>query len=111
MSTTLDRIMAVKLKESTIQVAEWEGVNVGCREMTAAQRVAFGEGAKKSTQIAMARLVIECTFDPENGKALFEKAHQDTLLDKSGAALIRVSDEICRLSGLTDKAADELEKN
>ena len=60
---------------------------------------------------AAVRLIIDCATDPATGAKLFEKAHQDMLLGKSGDVIDRIATKICELSGLTDKAAEDLEKN
>lgn len=110
MPSIADRVLAVELKTKTVTIPEW-GVEIGLREMDAAQRVKFGEDAKKIPALALVRLIISCAFDPATGAAAFEPAHQDALLKKSGAVIDRLATEICDLSGLTDKAATEAEKN
>jgi hypothetical protein len=84
---------------------------VGIREMTASERVKFGEDAKKIPALAMVRLVISILTDPATGAKVFEPAHQDALAQKSGAVVDRIVTEICRLSGLTEDSAKDLEKN
>jgi len=110
MSSILDRIASVELKKDSLDVPEW-GVLIGVREMTARERNDFGENCRKQPTTATVRLVIDCAFDPENGKPLFEKAHQDMLLSKSGAAVERIAKRIVELSGMTDDSAKEIEKN
>lgn len=104
-----DKILAVPLKTATVEVPEW-GVTVGIREITAAERVKFGEDAKKTPALAVVRLVI-ATLTDETGAKVFEPAHQDALLQKSGAVLDRVVTEILKLSGMTEDTAKDLEKN
>ncbi|WP_353189122.1 hypothetical protein [Pseudomonas sp.] len=110
MSSILDRIASVTLKAGTIEIPEW-GVEIGVREMTARERVEFGANAKNIPHAAAVRLIIDCATDPATGSKLFEKAHQDMLLGKSGDVIDRIATKICELSGLTDKAAEDLEKN
>jgi len=110
MPTIADRILAVQLKEEIIDVPEW-GVRIGITEMDAGQRIRFGEDAKKTPALAMARLLIASAFDPDTRKPVFEQAHQDALLKQSGAVIDRVVTEICRISGLTENAASEAAKN
>jgi hypothetical protein len=105
-----DKILAVPLKTATVDVPEW-GVEVGIREITAAERVKFGEDAKKTPALAVVRLVIATLTDPQTGAKVFEAAHQDALLQKSGAVMDRVVTEILRLSAMTDDSAKDLEKN
>lgn len=110
MSTILERISAVTLKTDTITIPEW-GVEIGVREMTAKERVEFGANAKNIPHAAAVRLIIDCATDPATGAKLFERAHQDMLLGKSGDVIDRIATKICELSGLTDKSAEDLEKN
>jgi hypothetical protein len=110
MLSIADRILSVELKTETIEVPEW-GVKLGIRELDASGRVAFAEDAKRRPAVAVVRLIIGATFDPETGKPVFEPAHQDALLARSGAVVDRIATEICRISGLTDGAAEALEKN
>jgi hypothetical protein len=110
MASLLDRIIAAELKESVIDVPQW-GASIGIREFTADQRMKFAEQAQKNASRALVRSVIDCTFDPETKKPLFEPAHQDLLLEKSGAAIGVISDAIIELSGMSAKSAETLEKN
>jgi len=105
-----DKILACPLKTATVEVPEW-GVTVGIREITAAERVKFGEDAKKTPALAVVRLVIATLTDAETGAKVFEPAHQDALLQKSGAVMDRVVTEILKLSAMTDETAKDLEKN
>tara|TARA_R110000868_G_scaffold7685_1_gene40913 strand:- start:245 stop:580 length:336 start_codon:yes stop_codon:yes gene_type:complete len=110
MSSILEKISAVTLKTDKLAIPEWE-VEIGVREMTARERVEFGDNAKKIPHAAAVRLIIDCATDPATGAKLFEKAHQDMLLGKSGDIIDRIATKICELSGLTDKATEDLEKN
>lgn len=105
-----DKILAIKLKEETLDVSEWDA-KIGIREMTVEQRLKFGEDAKKWPAVAMARLVIASTFDPSSGKPIFEAAHHDALLAMPGGVIDKVVTAICTLSGLGADAAKDLEKN
>lgn len=105
-----EKILACPLKTGTMEVPEW-GVTVGIREITAAERVKFGEDAKKTPALAVVRLVIATLTDAETGAKVFEPAHQDALLQKSGAVLDRVVTEILKLSSMTEDSAKDLEKN
>jgi hypothetical protein len=108
--TIAQRALAANLKCTVIDVPEWDA-KVAVREMNAEDRVKFGEDAKKWPAVAMVRLLIASTFDPETGKAVFEPAHQDQLLKQSGSVVDRIVTEICRISGLTPDAAAEAAKN
>jgi len=108
--TIAQRALAANLKQTIIEVPEWDA-KVAVREMNAEDRVRFGEDAKKWPAVAMVRLLIASTFDPETGKQVFEPAHQDQLLRQSGSVVDRIVTEICRISGLTPDAAEAAEKN
>lgn len=110
MKSIAQRALAATLKTETMSVPEWDAT-IGLREMNAEDRLKFGEDAKKWPAVAMVRLVINATFDPETGKPIFEPAHQDELLKQSGAVIDRIVTAICGLSGLGADAAKDLEKN
>jgi hypothetical protein len=105
-----EKILACPLKTATMEVPEWD-VTVGIREITAAERVKFGEDAKKTPALAVVRLVIATLTDPETGGKVFEPAHQDVLLQRSGSVMDRVVTEILKLSAMTEEKAEEVEKN
>lgn len=108
--TIAQKALAAALKTETIDVPEWDA-KIGIREMNVEQRLKFGEDAKKWPAVAMARLVIASTFDPETGKPIFEQAHHDAVLAMPGAVIDRIVTEICRISGLGSEAAEAAEKN
>lgn len=110
MSQILDKILSSQLKRATIHVPQWD-VEIGLRELTAAESLKFGETSKISLMRAMAEMVISCAFDPQTDKPLFEPAHRDVLETKSGAALKTIAEKITELSGMNEKGAAELEKN
>lgn len=105
-----DRVIASELKTATMEVPQWGGA-VGVREMTVAQRVSFASEWGKRQAVALVRVLTDCTFDPDTGKAIFERADQDVLVEKGGGAVSAVTDRIFTLSGYTAEAAAELEKN
>lgn len=105
-------ILEVKdIAEEIVQVKEWNAT-IGLRGMTARQRADFAKIAATDTAKATVRALIDCAFDPATpDKPLFEAAHQDALLKKSGKAIDDLVKVIIRLSGFDTEAEKELEKN
>ena len=110
MSKILDRVLAAELKTEDLFVPQW-GETVRVREFNAGERVDFVKDAQGQTRVATVRAVIACTLDPETGKPVFERAHQDMLVTKSAAAVELIGEKILKLSGILKESADELEKN
>lgn len=99
------------LKEELIEVEEW-CASVVLREMTGAQRAEWIAHAKKAGEyIAMVRMFIGCALDPDTRKPIFEPAHQDALMAKSGGVLDRLMRRIAVLSGIALDSQAEAEKN
>jgi len=105
------KALAANLKSSRLLIPEWDNVEIGVREMTAAQRYEFGQEAQKSPAKATARTIIACVFDPKSGEPAFEAADQDALMQHSAKIVERIAAEILELSGLTVPAEKALEKN
>ena len=110
MSKILDRVLAAELKTEDLFVPQW-GETVRVREFNAGERVDFVKDAQGQTRVATVRAVIACVTDPETGKQVFERAHQDMLLTKSAAAVELIGEKILTLSGILKDAAEDLEKN
>ena len=54
---------------------------------------------------------LACSYPAVLIEVLGSRPRQDMLLGKSGDVIDRIATKICELSGLTDKAAEDLEKN
>lgn len=110
MSSIRDRVISSELKVDAVEVPQWGG-KIGIREMTVKQRVAFANEWARRPAVALVDVLIDCTFDPDTGKALFEKADRDVLTEKGGTPIQSVTDQIFTLSGMSAAATKELEKN
>ncbi|MCG3777584.1 MAG: hypothetical protein JW388_0278 [Nitrospira sp.] len=105
-----DRAISAELKTGSVEVPQWGGT-VGVREMTVSQRVVFAELWSKSQARALVQLLIDNTFDPDTGKAIFERTDRDVLAEKGGKAVQICTDKIFSISGYTADAAEDMEKN
>ncbi len=111
MSLVSSILEAKDIAEEIVQVTAWEA-SIGLRGMTARQRADFAKVAATDPAKATVRALIDCAFDPEAPeKPLFEQAHQDALLKKSGKVVDDLVKVIIRLSGFDVEAEKELEKN
>jgi len=118
---TRDAILtADDLKIDVVEVPEWGGA-VRVRGLSGAERDAFeasvvdlssnGRRAPVMNLVNLrAKLAARCIVD-ENGARLFEDADIVALGRKSAQALQRVFEAAQRLSGLTARDVEELEKN
>ncbi|ANZ42495.1 hypothetical protein BBK82_04985 [Lentzea guizhouensis] len=123
MSTLLSRdeiLSAVDITTEDVDVPEWGG-RVRVRGLTGTDRDRFesamlnrnGKGNARhqvNTDNFRARLVMASVVD-EDGRRMFSERDVRALGEKSAAALDRVMTVAMRLSGLTQKDADELEGN
>ena len=102
------------LKQQEVDIPEWGG-SVLIRELRGVERDAFEEGSlDKKRNLTMtnirARLVAMSAID-ESGDRLFTTADAAELGKKSAAALNRLFEVSCSLSGITDADVKELEGN
>lgn len=109
-------LSARDLQEEQVHIPEWD-VDLIIRELTGAQRDRLesesvridGKGnvtAVRSDNLR-AKIVILSTYDGD-GNRVFEDSDLDSLLTKSASVLDRIADVAMRLSGMTQKAAEEL---
>lgn len=111
MSLVSSILEAKDIAEEIVQVPEWKAA-VGIRGLTARQRADFAKAAATDPAKATVRALIDCAFDPDApDKPLFEQAHQDALLKKSGKAIDDLVKVVLRLSGFDTESEKELEKN
>ncbi|MGE5619532.1 MAG: hypothetical protein ACM3US_09780 [Sphingomonadaceae bacterium] len=109
---------AFDIMREDVAVPEWGG-KVCVQGMTGAQRDAFeaeivqGRGKDRSVNLQniRAKLVARTVVDPESGVPLFSEEDIKALGKKSAKALARVYDVAARLSGISDKDAEELAGN
>ena len=123
MLLTKDAILSADdLARAEVDVeAEWGGT-VLVRELTGTERddyeyslmQVYSRGKQTSIKPnfanAKARLAVKAIIN-EDGSRVFTDADAKILGDKSASALNKIVDEIQRLSGMTQKDLEELEKN
>ncbi len=111
-------LQANDIRREDVDIPEWGG-KVCVRGMTGSERDAFeemilagrGKDAKVNLRNIRAKLVAQTVIDPETGQYLFTDDDIKALGKKSAKALARVYDVAQRLSGITDKDAEELAGN
>lgn len=109
---------APDIQREDVAVPEWGG-KVCVQGMTGAQRDAFeaeivqgrGKDRRANLENVRAKLVARCVVDPETGFPLFSDEDVQALGRKSARALARVYDVAARLSGVSDRDAEELAGN
>lgn len=114
---TLNRadIIGKQLKTQSVAVPEWGG-DVVVREISAGERAAFEAwcGSRKDEAGGFdglrERIVVLSCID-EFGAPLFTQDDIPALRDLSGSALGRLADAALDLSGMSDKASKDAEKN
>tara|TARA_R100000808_G_scaffold6198_1_gene18566 strand:+ start:4971 stop:5321 length:351 start_codon:yes stop_codon:yes gene_type:complete len=110
-----DDILGVEdLETEKVKVPEWGGVVI-LRELKGSERDTFEEGSlDKNRNVSMAnmraRLVALSAVD-DKGERLFSAKDAVKLGSKSASALDRLFEVACRLSGITDRDVEDLEKN
>lgn len=110
MSDLRDRILAAAdIPSEVVNVPEW-GCDILVRGMSGADRASLLERAVStdgtvSFSAFYPEVVIATAHDPVSEEPLFKDSDRDLLMQKSGAALDRVSTVGLRLSGMTDDSA------
>lgn len=102
------------LQREDVPVPEW-GMLMTVRGMTAGERDSFETSLSDSKgkpvlENIRARLVSRCVVD-ENGKRLFSDDDVAKLAKKAGKAVDRLFSAAQRLSGMSNRDIEELEKN
>lgn len=117
MPLTKEEILSVRPKLQAIEVPEWGG-SVLIRPLTLDEQARMADRADRNDKalvIAKAKnvmlpLIMWAIVDEEENP-LFDKNDVDRLVKTPASALLRLQDEIMRLSGLTKEAREEIEKN
>ena len=112
-----NQIFASKdLKTDTVDTTEWGIPKLNIRELTAAQRESLFQeiqelnGKPMADDRYFAVLITMGAVDSEN-KLIFSEDDIDALLEKSPSVLRRIGKAINELSGITDSAVEDAEKN
>lgn len=111
-----DRILSARdMKSEIIYVEEWD-VKVEIRSLTGKTRAhlmssAMSSNGKMDFEKLYPELIIATTYDPDTGNQVFNKSDREAINTKSGGALEKIAKVAMELSGLTEAAVDNAEKN
>lgn len=117
MTITKEQVLATKPALKEIEVPEWGG-SVWIRPVTLAEQGRLAnaglkyEKADPSTRLkgTTVALIIWVVSD-ENGNPMFAESDIPGLMNQPASIFLRLQDAILELSGLTESARAELEKN
>lgn len=84
------------LQSETVDVKQWDAT-IGVRSMTAGAQARM---AGTPTEQALFKAIIECCFDPETGKQLFEAGDMKWLEDQDPNAIAALGEACMRVSGV-----------
>lgn len=107
------------LEHEDIKVPQWGNTVFRVSSMNLANRGKYLEGIIKAREegndLALAQinaeLVVNCTFDPDDGSKVFEESDIPMLLTKHGGAVARLANKASTLSGLDAEADERLGKD
>jgi hypothetical protein len=113
MSNLRDKYLKSSLPMEAVECPEWGAVRV--RALTGKERDHF-EGmalaAKAKNDFTGLRSYVVCrTVIDDDGKRVFEDSDIESLNNASARPIDFLFDQVRRLSGMTDDAVEELEKN
>jgi len=106
---------ALDVKKEIVKCPEW-GVEIEVRTMTGRQRaILLRSSVDDKDQFMQEKfqtgIVIACCFDPETEEKIFQITDEEWLLEKSAGPVERLARKAMDLSGLTENALLETEKN
>jgi len=107
------------LAEEVYEVPEWGGAKILLRALTVEQLDRCKRGMPANAAGALAgnvgkygaKIAIEGIINPETKKPLFDQAELDALMRKNAVVVDRIASKILSLSGATEEAQAEIEKN
>lgn len=110
-------IFSVKLKPEQLEIPEWGGF-IYIRPITLEEQGKLADlGAKYEKANNQARLkectlsLIEWTVVEEDGSPTFTHQEVAQLCKAQAAAILRIQENVLKISGLTEEARKNLEKN
>ena len=117
MTITKEQVLATKPALKEVEVPEWGG-SVWIRPVTLGEQGKLADAGHKFEKAdpsarlkgTTVKLVIWVVSD-ENGMPLFADTDLPKLMDQPASVFLRLQDAILELSGLTESARAELEKN
>ncbi len=113
MSLSNKILSTVTTKSKAIDIPEWGG-EFEIRELTASQRDQYGFDATKDpanfSRGFSVRIIIDTLYDKE-GNQVFTPSQAEQLSEQSGTLLADIAAQSQKLSGLSEDAVEEAEKN
>lgn len=91
------------IKEQLIEIPEWGNKKILVRGMNGETTFDISMRMQKTgvpSAQDMAKIVVNCTFDPETKKPVFQEVHAAALAQKNFAALMRIVTVAIDLSGI-----------
>lgn len=106
---------AQDIKEELLTIDEWD-VEVLVKGLTGKNRARIMQACvNKKGDVDYEKmyplLVINGAYDPETLTRIFQEADKDAIGDKAGGAVERIALTVMSLSGLSEQAAKDAEKN
>lgn len=114
MSLAKSILSTVTSKEKEIEIKEWSKDKFKLRELNSRQRDQYGYDATQNpadfARGFNVRIIIDTLHDSE-GNQVFSQSDAKELSNQSGTLLARIAKQSQELSGLSEDAVDEAEKN
>ena len=108
---------AQDLDREIIAIPEWD-VSIEVRSMTVRQRASFVAASQDTSdngdkiENVYGQILVTCCIDPEDGSPVFTEDDPSWLMtEKSGAVIDRLVTSCLEVSGLKEKAIDEVGKS
>lgn len=111
-----ESIIAQKAKKKTITPSYLDGKEVEIRVMSVGERRDFlkssnDEDGNQDAALLEAAIIIECVYDPETGKRVFEPTDRDTLVSLPAPILDELAEPCLEINGLLVNSVDAALKN
>ena len=108
---------AQDIDREIITIPEWD-VSIEVRSMTVRQRASFVAASQDTSdngdkiENVYGQILVTCCIDPEDGSPVFNEDDLSWLMtEKSGAVIDRLVTSCLEVSGLKEKAIDEVGKS
>ncbi len=111
-----DKILNAKDRtQERLYIPEWDA-EIEVWSLTGEERALLMQSSIKASGTVnlvnmYGMMAVLSTHDPEDGSLVFEDTDRGAVMQKNGAIIERIAQISMRLSGLTDEALKEAEKN
>lgn len=114
-----DKILNAKLKSEKIYISQWDA-EIEVKELNGGQRAKFFDNTvsvdkygnvKTHLEKMNTEIIILSCYDPETGERLFKEEDRELILQASGEAIDQIAQVALKISGLSNNAVVEAEKN